>query len=151
MLNKTIITIIIVLLSFSGFAQQIPLGSCGIVNIYDVAGNRTKRTYFCNNGGTYPSRTGVFSDSVVKAKETISFQYVDALYPNPTTGKFSVSFSKALQNAVVLITDAQGKKVVQFKASGNKIDVDLSAVAPGAYFIRIEEKGTIITKKVVKQ
>lgn len=151
MLNKTIITIIIVLFSFSGFAQQIPLGSCGIVNIYDATGSRTKRTYFCNNGGPQPTRAGNFNDSVVKVKETISFQYVDALYPNPTTGKFSVSFSKALQNAIVSITDAQGKKVVQFKASGNKIDVDLSALAPSAYFIRIEEKGVIITKKVVKQ
>jgi len=34
---------------------------------------------------------------------------------------------------------------------GNKVDFDLSKYAAGVYYIKIEEKGKTITKKVVKQ
>ena len=99
MQNKTILTAIILLLSLSLSAQQIPVGSCGIANIYDAAGNRTKRTYFCNNGtNPYPQRPAgqqVATAELVKEIIVTEFQEVDALYPNPTTGRFSVSFNKA--------------------------------------------------------
>ena len=156
-MHKNIIFIMIFsVMVASAFAQQIPVGSCGIVNIYDAAGNRTKRTYFCNNGtDPYPQRpagqntTLATTDS--SAGTELEFQEVDALYPNPTTGKFSVTFSKALDNAVIHILDANGKIITRIKANGNKVDFDLSARAAGVYYVRIEENGKSITKKVVKQ
>ncbi|MDP4262231.1 MAG: T9SS type A sorting domain-containing protein [Bacteroidota bacterium] len=148
MKHKIITTLLITFLSITGFSQQIPVGSCGIVYIHDAAGCRTRRVYFCNNGiDPYPTR----HVAQLAQGETADFTEVDALYPNPTTGKFSVTFSKELQNATVLVTDLQGKMMVQFKASGNKVDFDLSAAAAGVYFVRIEEKDKIVTKKVVKQ
>lgn len=137
------------------FSQQLPFGTCGIVNVYDAAGNRTKRVYFCNNGDPYPQRNqqaGDYRETYPGDKnETSEFQYVDALYPNPTTGSFVVTFSKSLQNASVSITDNNGKTLARFKASGNKVDFDLSKYAAGVYYIKIEEGGKTITKKVVKQ
>lgn len=56
MKNKWILSAIILVIGFSGFAQQLLLNTCGIVHIYDASGNRTKRIYFCNNGGTYPTK-----------------------------------------------------------------------------------------------
>ena len=76
---------------------------------------------------------------------------IEALYPNPTTGKFLVTFSKALQNAAAYITDADGKTLYHFKASGNRVDFDLSKFSSGVYFVRLKDAGNIITKKVVKQ
>ena len=153
MLNKTIISIIITLLSFASFAQQIPIGSCGIVNIYDAAGNRTKRTYFCNNGSNpYPQRIATQTTATVADKvDPAEFQEVDALYPNPTTGRFSVSFSKALDKATIHIVDESGKLISTIRARGYKIDIDLSAKPAGIYYVRIEDDGKTITKKVVKQ
>lgn len=142
MKQKLIVIIIALFFAVSGFAQQLPWGTCGIVNVYDAAGNRTKRVYFCNNGDPYPKRN---------PKETMEFQAVDALYPNPTTGAVSVTFSKSLQNAVISITDNYGKVVTQFKGSGYKVDFDLSSFAAGIYFVRIEENGKTISKKVIKQ
>lgn len=152
-----VLTIIAFVLSFESIAQQLPIGTCGIVNVYDAAGNRTKRVYFCNNGiDPYPLRSqqppGDDNEIAVK-KETGStaFQYVDALYPNPTTGKFFVTFSKNLANASISITDNTGKTLTRFTASGNKVDFDLSPYAAGMYYVRIEEGGKVITKKVIKQ
>jgi hypothetical protein len=147
MKNKVIITLILVFVSIAGFSQQLPLNACGIVNTYDAAGNRLKRVYFCNNGvDPYPTRAAQQTTNV-----TEEVQSIDALYPNPTTGRFFVTFSKALNNAVVSLTDVNGKTIRQFKASGYKVDFDLSAFAAGVYFVLINDAGNVITKKVVKQ
>lgn len=133
--------------AFPVLAQQLPPNTCGIVNVYDNAGNRTKRVYFCNNGtDPYPARKQ--TDAV---KTTEEVQQVDALYPNPTTGKFFVTFSKALNKATVYIMDVTGKTVSRFTASGNSVDFDLSSSPSGIYFIRIDDEGKSLVKKVVKQ
>lgn len=129
---------------FITHAQQLPLGSCGIVCTYDASGNRIKRVYFCNNGtDPYPTR--------VQAKTTEEVQQVDALYPNPTSGRFVVTFSKPLTNATVSILDVNGKAVARFNANGNTVEFDLSSNAAGIYFIRIDDDGYTILKKVIKQ
>lgn len=159
MQRRMLLTITLVIIGIITFAQQIPVGSCGIVYIYDAAGNRTKRTYFCNNGtNPYPARgvvqqpnTVVTADTSLGLAQTTEFQEIDALYPNPTTGQFSVTFSKALDNATLNILDANGKIIIQVKAKGYKVDFDLSARAAGVYYIRVEEDGKTVTKKVVKQ
>lgn len=140
--------LVLVLITFClqsrSFSQQLPLNTCGIVYIYDAAGNRTKRTYFCNNGGTYPTQ--------IKAANALSMEYqpVDALFPNPTTDKCFITFSKPLQNASVRILDEQGRVVYTKKASGNTIMLDLSNVAAGVYYVQIQEGQNVIVKKVVK-
>ncbi len=153
MKNKFLLTVICGLITLSAFAQQLPLNTCGIVHIYDAAGNRTKRIYFCNNGSPYPTRA-VLNDSIATASimpPNAEFQMVDALYPNPTTGKFSVTFSKALNQASVFLTDINGKTLSHFTGNGNKADFDLSAFPSGIYFIKIEDGNNVMSKKVVKQ
>ena len=139
---KIILTCIISVLSVTAISQQLPANTCGIVNVYDNAGNRTKRVYFCNNGPAYPAR---------KVQATEEIQQVDALYPNPTTGKFVVTFSRALSKATVYIIDVNGKSISRFIASGNVVEFDLSTSPAGVYFIRIDDAGNIILKKVIKQ
>lgn len=161
MKNKFILVAITLLFAFSCFAQQLPLNTCGIVHVYDASGNRLKRIYFCNNGiDPYPARmqhsaiaVSLFADEKddTKTPEKMAFQQVDALYPNPTTEKFSVTFSKALQNAVINITDVNGKVIQHFNSSGYKVGFNLSSEAKGIYFIKINDDGNVIIKKVVKQ
>ena len=154
-MNKKIIFCVIgFFCTVNVFAQQLPFGTCGIVNIYDAAGNRTKRVYFCNNGDPYPQKNQTPSTETeinTDKPQTQEFQYVDALYPNPTTGKFFVTFSKSLTDAFISITDNTGRILSRFKVSGNKIDFDLSPYASGMYYVRIEEDGKTITKKIIKQ
>jgi hypothetical protein len=102
MRNKILLLSIIALLSaFDGMAQQLPLGTCGIVCTYDAAGNRLKRVYFCNNGiDPYPTKAQKAPASAEApadkpANETTEYQMVDALYPNPTT-KIQRNFQQEL-------------------------------------------------------
>ena len=146
MYKKIILSLIIIATVFPAVAQQLPLNTCGIVNVYDNAGNRIKRVYFCNNGtNPYPAR------QQTTTKTTQEFQYVDALYPNPTTGKFIITFSRTLSNATVFILDVNGKAIARFRASGNTVSFDLSSYASGIYFVRIDDAGNTILKKVVKE
>ena len=162
-MKQTILVIAISLsLHLAGFTQQIPIGSCGIVYIHDATGARTKRVYFCNNGiDPYPQFTTPKTKDEEKLmvteaftfaeKKSLVFQEVDALYPNPTSGLFYITFSKALVNASISIIDVNGKVVQKYPASGLKLTCDLSRVASGTYFVRIEEDGKLISKKVIKQ
>lgn len=161
-MNKKIIFLTIIVFSaISTFAQQIPLGSCGFVYIHDASGNRTRRVYFCNNGSPYPTVVNPAGNDNKQTEKDLSFtreeiknmefQPVDALYPNPTTGIFFITFSKSLVNANIIITDNNGKLIKQYKTTGFKLTCDLSSLAAGIYFVKIEENGQLITKKVIKQ
>jgi hypothetical protein len=132
-------------------AQVLPWGWCGIVNVYDAAGNRTKRVYFCQNGDPYPQRPGSGTAEPEQPKKiTEAFQPVDKLYPNPTSGKVFVTFSRELNNAILSIHDNTGKLLSTFKAKGMQVEFDLSPFPAGMYYIRIEENGKVINKKVIK-
>jgi hypothetical protein len=160
MLKKIFLSAFILLLTSKIFAQQIPVGMCGIVYIYDANGARVKRTYFCNNGiDPYPTArttelmlTDSTSNKNVEEKVTSSiFEKIDAIFPNPTTGKFSITFSSKLVNAKITIVDAQGKEVYQSFGNGNKLDFDLSLFASGIFYVSINENRRVVTQKIIKQ
>lgn len=138
-------------------AQTIPYGQCGLQYTYDAAGNLISREYFCNNmpdGG----RTGnpVKTDSNFQKLETINgahtiVQQIEALYPNPTTGRFNVSLVQAMENATVRIIDLNARVLQQFKMSGTLIQCDISTLPSGVYYILIVDKNGTISKKIIKQ
>ena len=134
-------------ISLQSFSQEIPSGSCGLLMTYDAAGNRIKREYYCNNGSNRIS-----NPDLTKQQEAASagFEEVDALYPNPTTGRFYITFSKAIDNATVQIVDVSGKVIQRVKGSGTRLEFDLSNQPGGTYFIIIQTAGTVINKKVIK-
>ena len=160
MLKKIILSVFILLFTSKIFAQQIPVGMCGIVYIYDANGARVKRTYFCNNG-TDPYPTARVPESLlvaasnenienIKEKETSAmFEKIDAIFPNPTTGYFSIAFSFKLINAKITISDAQGKLVYQTIGNGNNMQFDISQFASGIFYISIN--GKVITQTIIKQ
>lgn len=134
------------------YSQQLPVGTCGLVYTYDASGNRLKRVYFCNNGSNpYPSRKVPNDTTLNKLQITEEVQMIDALYPNPTTGTFVVTFRNELSNATISVLDISGKVIQQFKGNGYRLNFDLSKYAKGTYVVKIEDHDRIITKKVILQ
>ncbi len=142
--------------SAQSFAQEIPSGSCGLLMTYDAAGNRIKREYYCNNGSNRIANPELarLNGEVGQAKQqeaaSAGFEEVDALYPNPTTGKFYITFSKAIDNATIQVLDVNGKVVQRIKGSGTRLEFDLSKQPSGTYFILIHTNGVIINKKIIR-
>ncbi len=72
------------------------------------------------------------------------------VYPNPSSGYFSVMFSDELKNVVVIISDVTGKEILKQQLSKMQ-QVDLNMNDPGLYFVTIESEGKRTVKKVVIQ
>lgn len=81
---------------------------------------------------------------------TPGFEEVEALYPNPTTGKFFITFSKPIDHSVIQILDVSGKVVQQVKGGGTRLEFDLSNQPSGTYFVLINTNGVVINKKVIR-
>jgi len=75
------------------------------------------------------------------------------LYPNPTTGKFTVSSAQgAKTNAVLLLYDITGRAVFRQEVTSNQQQVDVSSLTEGLYLWKLSDKqGTATSGKLVKQ
>ena len=73
--------------------------------------------------------------------ETIS------VYPNPACDFISVGVSQCLSIQHVEIYNCLGQKVV----SSNETEINVSALEPGIYFVRITAEGKTVTNRFVKQ
>jgi hypothetical protein len=148
-MKKIIVLLLLLFASQYLFSQsgEIPSGSCGLLMTYDGAGNRIKREYYCNNSSSRVAETAIAQQ---ENAATADFEPVDALYPNPTTGRFYISFSKAIDNAIIQIADVNGKIIQKIKASGTRLELDLSNQPGGTYFVMIQAGEITINKKVIK-
>ncbi len=76
------------------------------------------------------------------------------VYPNPSTGIFTIELSSIEAGADVLITDVQGKAVAlkrMEKDGAIKTQFDLSALARGMYLIEVRDGGRMYRSKIVMQ
>lgn len=141
-------------------AQGLQPGECAIMFTYDAAGNLTQREFFCNNTGNVIYRTTTTNEKGKTDSTKISIGNpvaeeeiikVNALMPNPTTGKFLVRLADPLINGNVLLLDANGKVLEKRVQSGNILNFDISSKPSGMYFVRIVSAGKTFTFKVIKQ
>ena len=139
-MKKSICSLLLVF-TFSQLCHaQLPAATCGIVVTYDNAGNRIKREAVCN-----PAPVAALQPAHTE------FAAINALRPNPTTGKFVISFTQELKNASVQIAAANGAVLQQFTISGLQHIFDISKYANGEYFITINNSGNTVSLKVIKE
>lgn len=70
-----------------------------------------------------------------------------SLFPNPTTGILNINAIEA--NSSVEVFNVIGDKVYSNSLLKGTNSIDLSGLANGAYFVKLNSNGQIITKKVV--
>lgn len=68
------------------------------------------------------------------------------IYPNPSTGKFSVLSTKEIEG--IKIYDQHGKLILSLK---DQAQIDLSDKANGIYFVKIMVNGESVNYKIVKE
>jgi hypothetical protein len=84
--------------------------------------------------------------STVSVKETVKQNAI--LFPNPTTGQFSISFGSTPKLAVAEIYNTEGKLVLKkiFKNAGNAV-FDLNDFSKGVYVLMLNIDGKKLNKK----
>lgn len=74
-----------------------------------------------------------------------------AIYPNPVTDVFNVSFPQQLERAVVIIYDVLGKQVLEKEISAVENKVNISELSGGVYIASIAAEGVINNFKILKK
>jgi hypothetical protein len=74
-----------------------------------------------------------------------------AIYPNPSTGAFSILVPASMKNCLITVFDAAGRQIAQKKAGNDQqvVPVTLAEKTPGVYLIRLSVNGNVQTKKVI--
>lgn len=70
------------------------------------------------------------------------------VYPNPTSGKFTVELPDA-ENGVIELYNILGEKLQQSSIRHAKAEIDISARPRGVYFLRTSHGREVLTSKVV--
>lgn len=73
------------------------------------------------------------------------------VYPNPTSGSFTIEFAATLENVKLEVFDAIGKLVVAQRTVNSGAPVSLEDFAKGIYTVRISHEGTYNMIRIVKQ
>ena len=75
-----------------------------------------------------------------------------SMYPNPTRGITQLVFDQPTNAATITVSDISGKLIQQFAIrQSTRATIDLTEVAPGYYYVRIEHTQGTKIMQVVKQ
>lgn len=73
-----------------------------------------------------------------------------SVFPNPTRGTLVVQLNeKVIGEATLTVTDLAGKETLNIPVSNARMQLDLSDMAEGVYFIRLQAGETQLRRKVV--
>lgn len=71
------------------------------------------------------------------------------LYPNPATTTVAIDLTGVEDAALVSIIDLNGRKVYSEQVIDERMTVDVSALAKGAYFVRVTGSNTTAVRKLI--
>lgn len=95
----------------------------------------------------------VYRDSVrflpTGVEETSPAENSFALFPNPAQNKFYVLMPEDMKEALIIVTDLNGKLVLERKASGNLNQVETNQWAKGTYLVSVKSDNKLATKKLI--
>ncbi len=88
----------------------------------------------------------IIASSAIKELSTNAY----TVYPNPSTGLFSVQFSgNNWDNVSYNVSDIIGNNLITNKITNSTINIDLSTYAKGIYYLKITNAGTVSIHKLV--
>jgi hypothetical protein len=93
--------------------------------------------------------TGSICDSLTAVQE-LQAQDI-SVYPNPASDQIQISSSRSLNGTIITLFNLQGQQLLQQTTGfGNVFEVELpKCIGTGIYFLRIQAKEGVVTKKVV--
>jgi hypothetical protein len=87
-----------------------------------------------------------FSQIVIKVSDNKAFR----IYPNPSSGIYTVHCNKPDENSVILVYDCFGKLVLKIKPESNETHLDLSGQSPGVYVVKFVSDTNVYQQKIIK-
>jgi hypothetical protein len=72
------------------------------------------------------------------------------LFPNPNNGSFTLQFNGDGEKEIEVL-DIMGRKVKEFETEGLELQINLTDLKKGIYFVKVQTENKKMTKKVVVQ
>ncbi|PBQ32448.1 hypothetical protein CNR22_11930 [Sphingobacteriaceae bacterium] len=72
-----------------------------------------------------------------------------SIYPNPTTGIFTVELSTSSAKTIV-VTDLAGRVVLNTTSNNEKTNINLNAFANGIYYVKVQSEDAVQVTKIIK-
>jgi len=72
------------------------------------------------------------------------------IYPNPADDVLNIDFGKQ-QKISLLLTDVNGKAILNQRLTGLRNQLDISALGKGVYFLKLEGEGFLKIEKIINQ
>lgn len=94
--------------------------------------------------------TNNLSARIAPAEITIEPVSEVALYPNPVKGKLNL-INSFEENSLIQVMDLSGNQVLKLNLNKGAQEINLDKLAPGAYLIKITNKGTTKVQKIYKE
>lgn len=118
---------------------------------HDSQGNKVNDPYPTdfNTGGFDVDAVGVINYTPTSINE-INPGIVSGIFPNPTQDKINLTFSKD-DTYFVEIFDLMGNVVLFTHAIGTKLELHLSPLNAGVYYVAIKSEQDTVIRKIVKQ
>ena len=97
----------------------------------------------------------VFQDNLKMKEELLSTDNIVSqikIYPNPTTGIFTIELENLINNSLLVeVYDIMGKKVVNKTVLENKMVINIANFPKGIYLVRVINNNKTFTQKIVYQ
>ena len=107
---------------------------------------------YCDSSNIQKSGNNVISLTVIPQSSTgineFSNNEIVMLYPNPATGDITIV---SPSRANISILNIEGQLMKSFTANSNKTNVDISSLARGIYFVKVQDEKGSVMKKFVKE
>lgn len=104
---------------------------------YVESGN-VSRTQLIDSSNVIPKKT-----SIVKPKVTAS--------PNPVTAQLNIQLADDQQESKISLVNSSGQLVFFGRTRDRLFNIDMSNMADGVYFLKVEHKGVPSVIKIIKQ
>lgn len=105
-------------------------------------------TGFSKSAATVTGSGGFLASFTQPALTTENFNEENtiAIYPNPSTGNFTIQNNESLVDASVMVYNVLGQMVKEFHLENT---ITNETLGTGMYLLQIEKEGVIGTKKLI--
>lgn len=95
-------------------------------------------------------------DNLRSTDQTLSVEYAEVssvdVFPNPTSGNIQLLIDGSKGNASIQLVSLGGEVVLNEASLGiNTVNLDLTSLNSGVYFLNVIQNGAISTQKIIKQ
>lgn len=139
--------------------QQDTVPTLGSYTVPQVNYTLQKKTGGASANITFTNTNTVFADSVICSTIITNIHQQESqiikqieIFPNPSNEFTKVVWNDIQDYDFISLINMTGEKVIEKNVYGkNSIQLNISSIAPGMYFIEFKNKSTKVYRKIIKE